>query len=193
MYPITRRHCLKTFGSMSLLALDTGFLWANKSAETLRHIPLQVGKAPDLLPESGLTTGFLRFGWKAFAVGNAEGETSHLLGLGDAAPDVPDDAICRLRLTNAIDIRDAYDIEVSTPGGQLIGRFDLRYAGLYQLQEIPLSPSQARAAGGRVAHAVRGEAGLVFCAFTGGLSCARSGTIAASTHRHAWRRSRRRI
>ena len=172
MYPITRRHCLKTFGSMSLLALDTGFLWANKSAETLRHIPLQVGKAPDLLPESGLTTGFLRFGWKAFAVGNAEGETSHLLGLGDAAPDVPDDAICRLRLTNAIDIRDAYDIEVSTPGGQLIGRFDLRYAGLYQVQEIPLSPSQARAvlAQGAVLHMRSGGKPVWFFAPSPGAS-----------------------
>jgi unsaturated rhamnogalacturonyl hydrolase len=108
------------------------------------HVPLPVAEAPDRRPEEGLLTGFLGFGWKSFAVGEPGAPSSVLAGWGDAAPIVPAEADCRLRLTNSIDVRDRFAIEVATPDGHAVGTFDLRFAGLYQVQEIPLSCQQAR-------------------------------------------------
>lgn len=143
--PSTRRDCLKTLGSLGLLTLGARAGFAAEAAHAVRHLTLPLGEVPEVTPGNGMITGFVRFGWKAFAVGGGDGRGSVLQGLGRAAPSVPEGAECRLRLTNAIDVRDQYNIEVSTPGGQAIGRFDLKFAGLYQVQEIRLRPEQARA------------------------------------------------
>lgn len=139
--PLSRRHVLKSLG---LLGIGSHLGFAAEATAGVRHIALAVGEAPDLKPEGSLVTGFGRFGWKAFAVGPAEGASTTLHGLGKDAPAVPDDAACRLRLTNAIDVRAAHIIEIKTPGGQPIGQFEVRFAALYQVQEMILTAEQAR-------------------------------------------------
>jgi len=138
----TRRHHLKTLSGLGLLGLSPTSLFSVEPSNAAQHMQLSLGGAPDLQPAEGLVTGFTRFGWKAFAVGHS---SSLLKGLGDAAPAVPDTAECRLRLTNAIDVRDDHRIEVTTPDGQSIGQWAVRFAGLYQVQEMPLTVAQARA------------------------------------------------
>ena len=118
---------------------------APPTPDDVQHVVLTLDSAPQRHPTDGQLTGFTGFGWKSFAVGELGSPASVLRGLGEAAPDVPDVAECRLRLTNAIDLRDRFAISVDTPEGHPVGRFDLRFAGLYQVQEIPLSPRQARA------------------------------------------------
>lgn len=137
----SRRHLLKSLG---LLGIGAPLGFAAESSTGIQHIALALGECPDLKPEGGLVTGFQRFGWKAFAVGPAEGVSTTLRGLGKDAPVVPEGAICRLRLTNAIDVRNVHVIEIETPGGQPIGNFEVRFAALYQVQEMPLTTEQAR-------------------------------------------------
>lgn len=136
-----RRHHLRTLGSLGLLGFTPRGLFSEEATAAVQHIPLALGEVPDAKPEEGLVTGFTRFGWRSFAVGESPCE---LRGLGDAAPKVPDAAACRLRLTNSIDVRDDYTIEVSTPSGEAIGGLEVRFAGLYQVQEMPLTVAQAR-------------------------------------------------
>ena len=141
---LTRRGWIAAAGGAGLAALLAEPSPANTDAGGVRHVPLPLGDAPDRKPEEGLVTGFLGFGWKSFAVGEPGAPVSVLKGLAEAAPAVPDGAECRLRLTNSIDVRDAFAIAVATADGQAVGTFDLRFAGLYQVQELPLSPAQAR-------------------------------------------------
>ncbi len=116
------------------------------AAETaaVRHVVLPLGSAPDMRPPEELKTGFLRFGWESFVVSGEDGPATILSGLGEAAPMVPDTAVCRMRLTNALDVRDEYLLEAATPDGQAAVRFEIRFAALYQVQEIPVTPAQAR-------------------------------------------------
>jgi hypothetical protein len=141
---LTRRNWIAAAGGAGLAALLAESSPAATDASGVLHVPLPLGDAPDRKPEDGLVTGFLGFGWKSFAVGEPGAPASVLKGLGEAAPAVPDGAECRLRLTNSIDVRDAFAIAVATADGQAVGTFDLRFAGLYQVQELPLSPVQAR-------------------------------------------------
>lgn len=137
---LSRRHLLKSLG---LLGMGAHLGFAAESTVGIQHIALPVGEAPDLKPEGGFVTGFQRFGWKAFAVGPAEGTSTVLRGLGKDAPQVPEGATCRLRLTNAIDVRNVHVIEIKTPGGKPVGNFEVRFAALYQVQEMPLTAEQA--------------------------------------------------
>jgi rhamnogalacturonyl hydrolase YesR len=139
----TRRRCLQTLGGLSLLGfVSRASSLAAPSASPVRHLVLPVGAAPELpLPEK-LVTGFGRFGWKTFAVGQ---EPVLLQGLEGTTPAIADSASCRLRLTVALDVRDAHAIEVTAPNGQPIGTLEVRFAALFQVQEMPLTPVQARA------------------------------------------------
>ncbi|MDY0166954.1 MAG: glycoside hydrolase family 88 protein [Thermoguttaceae bacterium] len=143
--PLTRRRWMTAVGGTGLAAMLARPSAAQKTTTGVLHVLLLLDGAPERKPEDDLLTGFLDFGWRSFAVGEPGAPPSVLGGLGAAAPEVPDGAECRLRLTNSIDVRDAFAIEVATPDGQAIGTFDLRFAGLYQVQEIPLTASQARA------------------------------------------------
>jgi unsaturated rhamnogalacturonyl hydrolase len=140
----TRRQWLAAAAGAGLAALQPGATRALPAANRVLHVGLPLADAPDLRPEEGLVTGFLGFGWKSFAVGPPGTPVTVLEGLGQSAPLVPDDAQCRLRLTNSIDVRDRFAIQVATADGQVVGTFDLQFAGLYQVQEIPLSTTQAR-------------------------------------------------
>lgn len=141
---MTRRDWMATLGGAAV-ATAASRLPAAIADEPVLHVALPVGDAPQRQPGGGMVTGFRSFGWKSFAVGEPGAAATVLPGVGSAAPPVPERALCRLRLTNAIDVRDNYAIEVTTSAGQVVGRFDVRYAGLYQVQEIPLSVDQARA------------------------------------------------
>lgn len=144
---LTRRSWLRLAGAGALGVVLPGTrpsAVAATDASAAVHLPLPLVSAPEREPEEDLLTGFKGFGWQSFAVAESDGAAVVLGGLGDEAPEVPDDAECRLRLTNSIDVRALFKIGVRTPGGEEIGEFDLRFAGLYQVQEIPLSPAQAR-------------------------------------------------
>lgn len=117
---------------------------ATDASEAVVHLTLPLVSAPDLWPQDDLLTGFKGFGWQSFAVTHPGGVAVALGGFGDNAPMVPDDAECRLRITNSIDVRARYRIGVRAPCGGEIGEFDMRFAGLYQVQEIPLAPALAR-------------------------------------------------
>ncbi len=164
--PITRRQCLQTLGGFGLLAAGVGNVFAAENAGAVHHIPLPLGSAPQLPPPGGMVTGFVRFGWKAFAVGGTGDAVSVLRGLGNEAPRVSDAAHCGLRLTNALDVREDHVIDVATPNGQSIGRFEVRFAGLYQVQDMPLTAVQARAvmAHGAVLKRVSGSSPIWFFA-----------------------------
>jgi unsaturated rhamnogalacturonyl hydrolase len=141
----TRRDWLVATGGAGLAALLAGASRGSQPApDGIVHAGLPLAEAPDLTPEEGLLTGFLGFGWKSFAVGQPGAPVTVLGGLGESAPEVPEGAECRLRLTNSIDVRDRFAIQVATAGGRSVGTFDLQFAGLYQVQEIPLSPEDAR-------------------------------------------------
>ncbi len=141
---MTRRQALVAAGASSLAAFLPEAATGALAGDGVSHVGLPLATAPELQPATGLLTGFLGFGWKSFAIGPPGTPVSVLGGLGPAAPSISEDAECRLRLTNAIDVRDRYAIQVTTVDDLLIGTFDLRFAGLYQVQEIPLTPSQAR-------------------------------------------------
>jgi rhamnogalacturonyl hydrolase YesR len=115
-------------------------LRAQTSTEAVRHLPLSIGNTPELPLPEGLVTGFGRFGWRSFAVGQ---EPVVLKGFkGDA--NIAEGADCRLRLTNAVDVRDDHAFEVTTPDGKSIGTFIVRFAALFQVQEMRLTVEQAR-------------------------------------------------
>lgn len=145
----SRRGCLKQFGGISLLALAGGRWLGGQISESteagaaaaIRHLGLSVKNTPLLSPTEPMVTGFRRFGWNAFAVGGPGNEqgVGVLAGLGEAAPSLPKGSRCWLRLTNAIDVRDDHAIEVSLPDGRLVGTMVVRFAGLYQVQQMPLS------------------------------------------------------
>ncbi|MCL4204094.1 MAG: glycoside hydrolase family 88 protein [Pirellulaceae bacterium] len=141
---LTRRNWIAAAGGAGLAAVLSKSSPADTDARGVLHVPLPVGDAPERKPEEGLVTGFLGFGWRSFAVGEPGAPVSVLKGLGDTAPAVPEGSDCRLRLTNSIDVRDTFGIAVATADGQAVGKFDLRFAGLYQVQELALSPAQAR-------------------------------------------------
>ncbi|WP_166647193.1 glycoside hydrolase family 88 protein [Prosthecobacter fusiformis] len=162
----SRRQCLKTLSHVSLLGLGSRLGFSVENSPAAQHIALSLGESPDVAPEVPLVPGFLRFGWKSFAVGNVGSAPTTLHGLGEAAPAVPDNAECRLRLTNAVDVRNDYAIEVSTPDGEVIGTLPVRFAALYQVQEMVLTPAQARQVlkKGAVLKLVNGPAPLWFFA-----------------------------
>ncbi len=141
---LTRRQAFAVAGAAGSAALFPGAAKGAFRGEGVLHKELPLATAPDLQPPNGLLTGFLGFGWKSFAIGPPGTSASVLAGLGRSAPAVPDDVECRLRLTNSIDVRDRYSIQVTTVDDRPVGTFDLRFAGLYQVQEIPLTPPQAR-------------------------------------------------
>jgi len=115
-------------------------LRAQTTTERVRHLPLSIGTTSELPLPEGLVTGFGRFGWKSFAVGR---EPVVLKGFkGDA--NIAEGADCRLRLTNAVDVRDDHAFEITTPDGTRIGTFIVRYAALFQVQEMRLTVEQAR-------------------------------------------------
>lgn len=138
---LTRRQIMKTAGACVMPLLVPRALRAQNTAEVVRHLPLAIGNAPELPLPEGLVTGFGRFGWRSFGVGSEPvvlkdhaGETS-----------IPDGADCRLRLTNAVDVRDDHAFEVATPDGRNLGTLIVRYAALFQVQEMRLTVEQARA------------------------------------------------
>lgn len=139
--PHTRRRCLQTLGGLSLLGVVPRSLLAQTPSERVRHIPLSVGSAPEIPLPEGLVTGFGRFGWKAFAVG----PQPVVMQSAGASQAIADAADCRLRLTNALDVRDDHAIEVTLPNGTAVGTLVVRYAGLFQVQEMRLTVEQARA------------------------------------------------
>ncbi len=141
---LSRREWLAATGTAGLAALFPQAAPAAAETERVRHIRLSLDAAPHREPADGLLTGFQGFGWQSFAIGEPGAPPTRLAGAADAEPQVTDDADCRLRLTNAIDVRDVYRIEASLPNGQPLGSYDLRFAGLYQVQELPLTAAQAR-------------------------------------------------
>ena len=141
---LSRREWLAAAGTAGLAVWFPQAAPAAEETERVRHIPLSLSAAPDREPADGLLTGFQGFGWQSFAIGEPGAPPTRLAAAPDAVPRVTDDADCRLRLTNAIDVRDVYRIDASLPDGQPLGSFDLRFAGLYQVQELPLTPDQAR-------------------------------------------------
>ncbi|HCN75907.1 MAG TPA: hypothetical protein DIT13_01785, partial [Verrucomicrobiales bacterium] len=132
---------MKTAGACVMPLLVPRALRAQNTAEVVRHLPLSISNAPELPLPEGLVTGFGRFGWRSFGVGGEPvvlkdhaGETS-----------IPDGADCRLRLTNAVDVRDDHAFEAATPDGRSLGTLIVRYAALFQVQEMRLTVEQARA------------------------------------------------
>lgn len=142
---VSRRKAFAIAGVSGLAALFPRRAPGAFADDGVLHAGLSLATAPDLQPPNGLRTGFLGFGWKSFAIGPPGAPASVLRGLGSSAPAITEDAEYRLRLTNSIDVRDRYTIRVTTVDDAPVGTFDLRFAGLYQVQEIPLTPAQARA------------------------------------------------
>ncbi|MBL9178307.1 MAG: glycoside hydrolase family 88 protein [Verrucomicrobiaceae bacterium] len=138
--PITRRDHLRLMGGLGLLSM-TRPLFAEATTDRVQHLPLSIGSASELALPEGLVTGFGRFGWRAFAVG---AEPVVLKGF-DGGASIAEGADCRLRLTNAVDVRDDHAFEVTTPDGKSIGTFVARFAALFQVQEMRLTVEQARA------------------------------------------------
>lgn len=138
--PITRRDHLRLMGGLGLLSM-TRPLFAEATTDRVRHLPISIGSASELALPEGLVTGFGRFGWRAFAVG---AEPVVLKGF-DGGASIAEGADCRLRLTNAVDVRDDHAFEVTTPDGKSIGTFVARFAALFQVQEMRLTVEQARA------------------------------------------------
>lgn len=136
---LTRREHLRMLGSLGLLGLASDSLFAASPA-SVKHLPLKMSNAPDVPLAEGLVSGFSRFGWKSFAVGS---EPVTLTGLAGGS-DITDDADCRLRLTNAVDVRDDHAFEITTPDGEKIGTLEVRFAALFQVQEMRLTVQQAR-------------------------------------------------
>ncbi len=139
---LTRRHCLKTLAAAAGYGTLSHNGLASAADASVRHLPLSVKDALDLPPPEGLATGFARFGWRTVAVGS---DPVRLLGTTADAAVIPDNADCRLRLTTALDVRDDHAFEVSTPDGATLGTLVVRFAGLFQVQEMRLTPSQALA------------------------------------------------
>lgn len=137
---LNRRQFFRAAGACAMPLLVPQALRAQTTTETVRHLPLSIGNAPELPLAEGLVTGFGRFGWRNFAVG---GEPVFLKGLGSEMS-IPDGADCRLRLTNAVDVRDDHAFEVTTPDGTKLGTFVVRFAALFQVQEMRLTVEQAR-------------------------------------------------
>jgi len=138
---LSRRDHLRLLGGSGLLGLMPRSLFAEVGTDRVRHLPLAPDSAPELpLPED-LVSGFARFGWKSFAVGR---DPVALRGNPRDAV-IPDGADCRLRLTTAVDVRDDHAFEVTTPDGRRVGTFVVRFAALFQVQEMPITVEQARA------------------------------------------------
>lgn len=138
---LTRRLVMKTAGVCMMPLFLPRTLRAQTPVEAIRHLPLSIGSAAEVpLPDS-VVTGFGRFGWRNFAVGGEPVVLKCLVG----ETSIPDGADCRLRLTNAVDVRDDHAFEVATPEGQSLGILIVRYAALFQVQEMRLTVEQARA------------------------------------------------
>lgn len=82
------------------------------------------------------------FGWQVATIS----ATPLVLAWPGAAP-APSPPASYLRLTIGLDVRDEKRIAVAlATSGRAIGTFEVRFASLFQLYEIPLSPADAAAA-----------------------------------------------
>jgi unsaturated rhamnogalacturonyl hydrolase len=99
-----------------------------------RHLAARVVSAPDVPLPAGKREPF---GWKTAAIG--------AIPLVLAWPELPADARpTALRITVGLDVRDEKLIEAYLPeSGRVLGAFDVRYACLFQVFEIPLAPADA--------------------------------------------------
>ncbi|WP_309120293.1 glycoside hydrolase family 88 protein [Paenibacillus sp.] len=84
-------------------------------------------------------------GWSALEIGREEETSVHLRWPAWEGAAVGNGG--RLRITVALDYRDARFVEARLPGsGALLGRFDIRYAYAFQPFELALNAEQAAAA-----------------------------------------------
>lgn len=116
--------------------LPLGSIFATENRPPARHYPARVNSAPEVAVPSGKRTPF---GWSTVAIA----ATPLVLGW----PDFPSDLrSSHLRLGVALDVRDEKLIEAVLPqSGRVVGVFDVRYASLLQVFEIPLAPADAEA------------------------------------------------
>ena len=153
MLEMDRRQCLGGIGAMTSaaccprgLAGDEPPLPSPKGAKTKppavhlpgrlvspNHTPVPPGKR-------------VPFGWPSVTVGDdAENPVQFVWPkAAGLAADTPAGLPTSLRVTVALDVRDAKRIDVTLAGDQqLVGQFDIRYPSPLQVFEIPLLPRQA--------------------------------------------------
>jgi unsaturated rhamnogalacturonyl hydrolase len=128
----------RTFLHRTALISGAGLLaprvLAAPPSSAARHVAARVISAPDIPLPAGKREPF---GWKTAAIGAAPTVL--------AWPDFPAGAKpTALRLTVGLDVRDEKLIEASLPAsGRVLGTFDVRYACLFQVFEIPVAPADA--------------------------------------------------
>lgn len=101
-----------------------------------RHIPATVAAAAPPLAAGKRVP----FGWQT-------GQVDAQSGIGLTWPGLPADVMpTRLRITVGVDVRDGKLVEVRLArSGRLLGTFDIRFASLFGLFEIPLAASDVPA------------------------------------------------
>lgn len=130
----------RTFLHTSTACVATGFLarslCAASGSAVARHFPARVTAASAVPMPKGKRSPF---GWQTAAIGAAP--------LLLTWPDLPEAVTpTRLRLTVGIDVRDEKLIEAFLPqSGRVVGTFDVRYACIFQVFEIPLTATDVAA------------------------------------------------